>query len=84
MTIDGTEPDDQDAPRDLERIAGDLADVERALERLDDGSYWTDEVTGDPLPDELLADDPTTRRSVYTPGSPDSGTADPDVPPAPA
>jgi len=84
MTLDGTEPDDQDAPRDLERIAGDLADVERALERLDDGSYWTDEVTGDPLPDELLADDPTTRRSVYTRGSPDPGTADPDVPPAPA
>jgi len=63
---------------DLERIAGDLADVERALERLDDGSYWTDEVTGETLPDELLAADPTARRAAYIPSKAN------DSPPAPA
>jgi hypothetical protein len=54
------------APRpsvvDLERIERDLAGVEAALVRLDDGTYWTDEVTGQPLPDQLLADDPVARR----------------------
>jgi len=82
MDVDGSEPDPQ-APAasepDLERIAGDLADVERALDRLDDGSYWTDEVTGEALPDDLLAGDPTARRTAYTPVE-----ADEPPPPAPA
>lgn len=47
---------------DLETIATDLADVEIALARLANGSYWADEVTGAPLPDELLASSPTARR----------------------
>ncbi len=46
------------APVDLDRIEGDLAGVEVALTRLDDGTYWTDEVTGQPLADDLLAADP--------------------------
>jgi len=74
--------DPQEPPDpDLERIAADLADVERAMERLEDGSYWTDEVTGEPLSDELLATDPTARRraaSSFAPGP------DPDDPPPPA
>lgn len=49
-------------PLDLDGIERDLADVELALTRLDDGAYWTDEVTGDLLPDELLAEHPTARR----------------------
>ena len=49
-------------PVDLDRIAQDLADVEVALERLDEGTYWTCEVTGEPLPDDLLAADPVARR----------------------
>jgi RNA polymerase-binding transcription factor DksA len=49
-------------PLDLDAIERDLADVEVALTRLDAGTYWTDEVTGDPLPQELLAADPTARR----------------------
>jgi hypothetical protein len=49
-------------PVDLDRIARDLADVEVALDRLDQGTYWTDEVTGEPLPDDLLAADPVARR----------------------
>ncbi len=48
---------------DLDAIATDLADVEAALDRLDEGTYWTDEVTGAALSDELLAERPTARRS---------------------
>lgn len=48
----------------LDHLAEDLVGVERALERLEDGSYWTDEVTGEPLADEALAADPTTRRAA--------------------
>jgi RNA polymerase-binding transcription factor DksA len=48
---------------DLERIEADLAGVESALDRLDAGTYWSDELTGDPIPDELLIADPVTRRA---------------------
>lgn len=59
--------DDPRPDPDLERVAGDLADVEQALERLDDGSYWTDEVTGAELSDELLDEHPTARRDSTPP-----------------
>ena len=49
-------------PRRHDAIERDLADVEVALTRLDAGTYWTDEVTGDPLPQDLLEADPTARR----------------------
>ncbi len=49
-------------PLDLDGIEQDLADVEVALARLDSGAYWTDEVTGAELPDDLLAAKPTARR----------------------
>ena len=55
-----------DAPTgalDLDAVERDLADVEAALGRLDDGTYWTDEITGEPLDDELLAARPTARRA---------------------
>ncbi len=48
---------------DLDEVERDLAAVERALERLSDGTYWTDEVTGEPIPEHVLADDPTVRRA---------------------
>jgi RNA polymerase-binding transcription factor DksA len=51
-------------PADLDAIGGDLAGVESALRRLDDGSYWTDEVTGAALSDELLAVNPVARRAT--------------------
>lgn len=57
----GTAPDAQGI--DLDRIEADLAGVETALARLDDGSYWTCEVTGAEIPAERLAADPTTRRA---------------------
>jgi hypothetical protein len=50
-------------PLDLDGIEGDLADVEVALARLDAGTYWTDEITGEPLSGELLAQRPTARRA---------------------
>lgn len=48
---------------DLAMIEADLDGVSAALERLDAGSYWTDEVTGEPIADELLAADPIARRA---------------------
>jgi RNA polymerase-binding transcription factor DksA len=49
---------------DLDRIEADLGDVERALSRLDDGSYWADEVIGEPIPDDVLTADPLARRAT--------------------
>jgi RNA polymerase-binding transcription factor DksA len=58
---------DHDAaqPVDLDRVERELEGVEAALARLDSGTYWSDEVTGAPLADDLLAADPVARR---TPG----------------
>jgi RNA polymerase-binding transcription factor DksA len=47
---------------DIEQVATDLDNVAAALSRLSDGTYWTDEVTGEELPAEVLAADPTARR----------------------
>lgn len=47
---------------DLAGLERDLAAVETALERLDADTYWTDEVTGEPIPDEVLERDPIARR----------------------
>jgi RNA polymerase-binding transcription factor DksA len=49
-------------PLDLDGIERDLADVEVALARLDAGTYWSDEVTGAELPQDLLGANPTARR----------------------
>ena len=45
----------------LEQIEAELADVERALERLDDGSYGTCEACGKPISEERLEALPATR-----------------------
>jgi len=58
--VDVVEP----APREptvLDRIQDELDDVERALERLDDGSYGTCQACSATIDDELLARRPTTR-----------------------
>ena len=52
-----------DTDVDLDAIERDLHAVETALNRLADGTYWTDEVTGDPIPEHLLVGDPTARRA---------------------
>jgi RNA polymerase-binding transcription factor DksA len=66
-TPDPLAGDEVESTPSLDDLADDLAGVEGALERLEDGTYWTDEVTGDPLPDELLAADPTARRAMPPP-----------------
>ena len=48
---------------DLDAMESDFVDVEQALTRLADGTYWTDEVTGAPIPDDVLVADPTARRA---------------------
>jgi len=45
----------------LELVEAELADVEHALRRLDDGSYGTCEVCGKVIPDERLEAIPTAR-----------------------
>ncbi len=45
----------------LEQIEAELADVEHALRRLDDGTYGTCEVCGRAIPDERLEALPATR-----------------------
>ena len=50
-------------PLDLDKMERDLADAETALARLDAGTYFTDEVTGQPLAEDLLSSDPLARRN---------------------
>ncbi len=45
----------------LEQVEAELADVEHALRRLDDGTYGTCEVCGNAIPDERLEAMPATR-----------------------
>ena len=45
----------------LERVEGELADVEHALRRLDDGSYGTCEACGKPIGDDRLEAMPAAR-----------------------
>jgi RNA polymerase-binding transcription factor DksA len=56
-------PSDAMPELDLDAVERDLAAVETALQRLSDGTYWTDEVTGEPIPEHVLVADPTARRS---------------------
>ena len=62
--------DDLAGQPSLDELAEDLAGVESALERLEDETYWTDEITGEVLPDELLEADPTARRAPPPPDAP--------------
>ena len=45
----------------LEQVEAELADVEHALRRLDEGTYGTCEVCGKPIPEERLEAMPATR-----------------------
>jgi hypothetical protein len=51
------------SPLDLDSIDQDLTDVETALQRLDAGTYFVDEITGAPLSQDLLNANPTARRA---------------------
>lgn len=55
-----------EAQPDLDAIAAELADVETALSRLDDGSYFTEtnDMAGDARPADPTADHPTIDRAA--------------------
>lgn len=72
---DDAAPGPTDEIAGLDQIAADLAAVEAALERIEAATYWTDELTGAPLPDDLLAADPTARTTLTPP--PESSDAEP-------
>lgn len=46
---------------DLDAIQRDLEGVQAALDRLNEGTYWIDEITGDIIPNEVLDAFPLTR-----------------------
>ena len=48
----------------LEQLEHDLAEIEAALQRLDEGTYGVDEVTGDPIARERLEAYPVARTNV--------------------
>lgn len=45
----------------LTQLERDLDEVDAAIARLDEGTYGIDAVTGDPIDDARLAEDPTRR-----------------------
>jgi RNA polymerase-binding transcription factor DksA len=51
----------------LEQLEADLVEIEAALQRLADGSYGIDEVTGEPIDRARLEAFPTARTNVDTP-----------------
>ncbi len=61
--IPASDDTNEAVPVDLDMIERDLAAVETALQRLSDGTYWTDEVTGESIAEHVLAADPTARRA---------------------
>jgi RNA polymerase-binding transcription factor DksA len=48
----------------LEQLEGELAEIEAALQRLDEGTYGVDEVTGEPIDPERLDAFPTARTNI--------------------
>ena len=48
----------------LDQVEGELAEIEHALQRLDDGSYGTCEACGKPIGDDRLEAMPATRFCV--------------------
>ena len=48
----------------LEQLERDLAEIEAALQRLDEGTYGVDEVTGDPIAAERLEAYPVARTNI--------------------
>jgi RNA polymerase-binding transcription factor DksA len=51
----------------LESLEADLAEIEAALQRLEEGRYGVDEVTGEPIDRARLEAYPTARTNVDTP-----------------
>ena len=69
----------------LEQLEEELAELQAALERIDNGTYGVDEVTGKPIAPERLEALPTARTNVDTEGQreadgrlPRGGAGDPE------
>jgi RNA polymerase-binding transcription factor DksA len=69
----------------LEQLEEELAELQAALERIDNGTYGVDEVTGKPIAPERLEARPTARTNVDTEGQreadgrlPRGGAGDPE------
>jgi RNA polymerase-binding transcription factor DksA len=54
----------------LEGLEDELAEIEAALQRVDDGTYGIDEVTGEPIDTARLEAVPTARTNVSTGNAP--------------
>ena len=50
----------------LEQLEAELAEIQAALQRVEDGTYGIDEVTGDPIAPERLDAVPTARTNIDT------------------
>ena len=50
----------------LESLESELEELEAALQRIDDGTYGVDEITGEPIAAERLEAVPTARTNVET------------------
>jgi RNA polymerase-binding transcription factor DksA len=50
----------------LEQLEAELAEIQAALKRVDEGTYGVDEVTGEPIAPERLEAIPTARTNVDT------------------
>ncbi len=61
-TIMTMESGDRGDLRALDRAEGELQDIERALRRLDEGTYALCEACGRAIGEERLAQSPVTRR----------------------
>lgn len=57
------DPDRTPGEIDVAAIEADLDGVQAALTRLADGTYWTDEVSGEPIPAAVLQANPLARRA---------------------
>jgi RNA polymerase-binding transcription factor DksA len=53
----------------LEQLEHDLAEIEAALQRLDEGTYGIDEVTGEPIATERLDAYPVARTNIESASS---------------
>jgi RNA polymerase-binding transcription factor DksA len=56
----------------LEQLETELAEIQAALQRVDEGTYGIDEVTGDPIVPERLDAVPTARTNVNPDSRPES------------
>ena len=63
----------------LEQLERELAEIEAALQRLDEGTYGVDEVTGEPIAPERLEAYPIARTNIDNDPSSSSDTSSTDT-----